>query len=169
LPPRRRIIECPRQIRLAVAFSVKSVVRRLNQKNAVHACLVRRLIYAGRSVDNAARVCCTNSVVGALMLHVSRRPFPASPRSGFVPHAQAPAPLNIYGQQLELVENTSPRELPCYCQIKPVSLPRHAEGSCLLYLSTMLSLPLSLFTSLLMCAGAAPFLFVLEEHVCSLG
>ena len=52
------------------------------------------------------------------MLHAARRPSSVSPRSDFVPHAQASAPPRIYGKRLELAEGTSPRELPCLCANK---------------------------------------------------
>ena len=120
---------------------------------------------------HVASACCTRSPVDALMLYVSRRPFSASPHSGFVPHAQASAPPRICGQQLELTEGISPRELSCNCPVeasKPfkTGTPRFF-AFCIS--ATALHLPLFRLTSLRACAGAAPLLYVVEECLCSFG
>ena len=91
-----------------------------------------------------------------------------APRRSFVPHAQAPAPQRIYGQRLELVEGTSPRELPCHCSDKPVK-PSKARRDYLPSVSqrrhchSLSSAP----SRSGVCAGAAQLLFVVKARLCS--
>ena len=132
-------------------------------------------MYVGLSVVDALMLHAYDALImheyDSLMLHASRRPSSDSPRSGFVPHAQASAPPRIYGKRLELAEGTSPRELPCHCAGKTGKPSKERRDFRLLILNDGVVSP-SLsphITSLRVCAGPARSLFVLEGRLCSLG
>jgi hypothetical protein len=100
-----------------------------SNRKTIDACLVLWLMYVGRSsaVDAlmlhayAARVCW---FVDGCTRHGAPLPLILDP----VCAACAGVSARIYGQRLELVEGTSPRELPCHC-IDTAGKPSEARRS----------------------------------------